>query len=130
MHGLHSATHLNNLVGAVVGYNAVSERYDVRVAPCLAPVFVKAQNLMHPARCPNCSSEITGSQCFACPLGELVLHKSLRIGTPSQSAEISSHTSHTHMDFLPAASLTPEGPGSHSGKGLQLHACNETQDDT
>ena len=129
VHGLSNAIDLNNLVGVFDGYHEFSERYEVRFAPRLAPSRIRACNLMHPARCPHCSSEITGSQCFACPSGNLVLHKSLRTRTPPQSVKVSSHSIHTHMDFS-AASLPPEGPGSHSGNGLQMHASNDQHEDT
>jgi hypothetical protein len=127
--GLANATHLNNLVGVIEGYHEASERYEVRFAPQLAPSLIRACNLMHPARCPHCSSEITGSRCFACPSGELVMHNSLRTCT-LRSDKVSSHNSHTHMDVFSAASQTPEGPGSHSGDGLQMHVSNDQHEDT
>ena len=130
VHSLSKATDLNNLVGVIEGYHEFSERYEVRFAPRMAPSRIRACNLMHPARCPHCSGEITGSQCFACPSGNLVLHQSLRTRTPPQSVKGSSHSTHTHMDFLSAASLTPEDPGSHSGNGLQMHASNDQHEDT
>ena len=130
VHGLLNATHLNNLVGMIEGYHEVSDRYEVRFAPQLALSSIKACNLMHPARCPHCSSEITGSQCFACPSGHLVLHESLRICNPSQSDDGHSLSSDSHMDFSFADSLTPEGPGSHSGNGSQLHANIAQHEDT
>ena len=130
VNGLRNGAHLNNLVGVIEGFHEVSARYEVCFAPKITPSLINVHNLMHPARCPYCSSEITGSRCFACPSGHLVLHESLRICNPSQSDDGNSLSSDSHMDFSFADSLTPEGPGSHSGNGSQLHANIAQHEDT
>ena len=74
-------------------------------------------------------AEFTGSRCFACPAGDLVLHESIRIcRSPRRSMVILIVLA--HMDSLSAASLTPEGLGSHSGSGSQLHDCTAQHDQT
>ena len=83
VHGLKQAEHLNNLVGQVEGYDSKAERYLIRFAPRLTPSKIRACNLKHPVQCPFCLSEVSGTRCFACPSGELLVHESIRSNASS-----------------------------------------------
>ena len=112
VHGLSQAKHLNNIIGLVVGYDDTSDRFVIRFAPKLTPSKIRAGNLMFPAVCPYCSAEVTGSQCFACSSGYLLLHESIR---PNNSdSMISKSTSNLSSRPLP-------GPGTRRGTLSTLH---------
>jgi hypothetical protein len=103
VHGLLRAPHLNNLMGAIEGYDALADRFIVSFAPKVTPTKIKACNLMFPARCPYCTSEVTGSHCHACPSGELLLHESIRIGNSSSMNDSQTDASFFKFSATPRA---------------------------
>jgi hypothetical protein len=115
VHGLLRAPHLNNLIGAIGGYDALADRYIVSFAPKVTPTKIKACNLMFPARCPFCSSEVTGSHCHACPSGELLLHESIRMCNSSSMIQ-------TEASLLSSRPLP--GPGTRRGTPSTLQSCD------
>ena len=67
--GLVEASHLNDKFAVITGFDSRNDRYILMFSPTEATVRVKKCNVMFPARCPCCESEVTSSGCFDCGYG-------------------------------------------------------------
>jgi len=121
VHGLAKARHLNNLLGCVLGFDEHSGRFMIRFASEVTPSKIKPCNLMFPAVCPHCSSEVTGSRCFACPAGEPLMHDPICCKPKDNPSIHSMHISQTDS-YLPSPRPLP-GPGTRRGTPSTLQ-CN------